>query len=245
MTEENISVIDAEISRMKAKIEAHKPKTVLDGLTPEQCEAHNAYAMKLAANREASDQREKAKKVTNIRFGWNAPKRQVQLEHVRRDASTAEWTETESKLKAKLGTGFTVALIGVNGCGKTQLAVECMKTATEQLKFAYYNWASGFFIDIRGTFKTGSLESEKDVLEKYAKPKLLVVDEFEKRSSNDWEQRLLFHLLDRRYADMTDTIIIANCSPKEFTELVGPSVTSRMSECGGITVCNWKSFRGV
>jgi len=54
---------------------------------------------------------------------------------------------------------------------------------------------------------------------------------------------MLFELLNRRYNDLKDTILIANKSKAEFQDYIGPSLASRMNETGGIVECNWPSFR--
>ena len=61
----------------------------------------------------------------------------------------------------------------------------------------------------------------------------------------DWEDRLLFELLDRRYGDMTDTLLIANSDRQTFLASVGPSLASRIQETGGTVTADWASLRGA
>jgi len=70
-----------------------------------------------------------------------------------------------------------------------------------------------------------------------------VIDEIGKRGDTDWENNLLFHLLDKRYQDMTDTIVLANLTAEEMAKSLGPSLSDRMSETGGLIECTWPSRR--
>ena len=136
-----------------------------------------------------------------------------------------------------------MALTGGRGNGKTQLAVEAMRMVTRAGGPVLFSTAISFFAEVKSTFSRESEFTEKQVADKYRRPRLLVVDEVGKRGGSDWENNLLFDVLNSRYNDIKDTILIDNRSPKEFEEWIGPSVASRMSEGGGIIECNWGSFR--
>ena len=136
-----------------------------------------------------------------------------------------------------------MALVGTRGNGKTQMAVELMKDATANRRPARFTTAVGFFMQIKSTYRKDATRGEADVITEFLLPSLLVVDEFEKRAETAWENNLLFELLNRRYNQMKDTVLIANEEKKAFVEYVGESVSSRMNEVGGIVECTWPSFR--
>jgi hypothetical protein len=197
----------------------------------------------------ADDWREKAEAqrheaaVTSIKRHWAAPLRHLQERDIERTGPRGEpWATVESNLIAKLGTGFLVALVGIRGPGKTQMGVELMKRSAEAERSCLYATAMGFFIAIKSTYGKKA-ESEEDVLSRYARPSLLVIDEAGRRGETDWEDRLLFELIDRRYREMRDTLLISNQGPGEFQTAIGPSLASRMVETGGIIECTWASFR--
>lgn len=154
-----------------------------------------------------------------------------------------EWGKTELKIKSKLGSGFIIALIGTRGEGKTQMAVELVRqVCIEHGQIALYVSAMSFFRELRATFKSKD-QSEEEVIEKYSKCSLLVIDEAGKRSDTQWENLNLFDLIDKRYGARLDTLLISNQSREQFAEAIDPSLASRMQETGGIIQCNWKSFR--
>ena len=170
----------------------------------------------------------------------NAPLRQLQNRKLVREG---KWAETERKLVDRLCTGFLAAMIGGRWTGKTQLAVELIRMCCLSQRRARYCTATEFFMDIKATYKQASTESERDVVEQYVRPQLLVIDEIGKRGETEWEDRLLFELIDRRYRGMRDTLLISNQDRKTFVEAIGPALARRMDETGGIIEANWKGFK--
>lgn len=175
-----------------------------------------------------------------IQKHWNAPER-----HVSRDtlSGPAEWHETLAMVKGKMGTGFLIALVGDRGPGKTQLAVELMKHACAGLIASRYAHAMDIFIDIKGTYRRESTRSERQVIDEYCAKPLLVIDECQERGETEWESRLLRYIIDRRYQDKQDTLLISNGDAQSISANLGDSIMSRCNETGGLKVCNWKSFR--
>lgn len=181
-----------------------------------------------------------AEKLQQLRASWGAPNRALAVKTLRTDGA---WGETLEKIKSRLGTGFLIGMIGGRGPGKTQMGVELMKFHTGNLKSAQYSTATEFFMKVKQTYKSGSEDSEFDVIKEFRKKSFLVLDETGKRGETDWENRLLFELIDKRYQDMSDTLMISNENQPEFIASIGPSLASRMQETGGIIQCNWPSFR--
>lgn len=153
-----------------------------------------------------------------------------------------EWGSTYQKLHQKLSTGFLCALVGTRGNGKTQIGSELIKANSQKLRTSRFCNAIEFFMDIKATYK-GDTKSEKDVIKEYMKPQLLVIDEIGQRSDSEWENRLLFYLVNERYEACKDTLFIGNLEPIKLIEALGPSIASRMNEIGGVFECKWESFR--
>jgi len=149
------------------------------------------------------------------------------------------WLHTLNAISERRGRGFLMALVSSRGNGKTQIGVELIKRS----KHGYYCTATEFFLAVKEAEKADSKLSEGDVVKRFRKPQLLVIDEVAKRKESEWEFQLLFELINKRYGDMTDTLLISNQSPLVFRDVIGPSLASRMKETGGIVECNWESFR--
>lgn len=154
-----------------------------------------------------------------------------------------EWKSNFETIHKKLGTGFLVALIGIRGCGKTQMAVELIRGNIERLKPSEFTTAMDIFLAVKSTYRKDSEIDEREIVSKFCEPRLLVIDEIQERAESPWEDRILTHLINRRYNDERDTLLIGNLTPEQFAANVGPSILSRLTETGGIIQCDWASFR--
>lgn len=153
------------------------------------------------------------------------------------------WNEKRAELVKRLGNGFLMAVTGVQGTGKTQLGSALIYVATAKNLTCKYAVAMDFFIALKGTFEEGAKQSESQVIASFVKPKLLVLDEMDERSESAWENRLLFHMINARYNNLVDTLLISRKPETEFLRSLGDSVTSRIQETGGSIVCDWPSYR--
>lgn len=153
------------------------------------------------------------------------------------------WAKARDLVISRLGQGFLIALLGTRGCGKTQIAAQAAAVACRAGRTSLYVRAMTFFVDVRSTFRKEAAVTEADIIAKYQSPKLLIIDEIQDRGDSAWENRLLTHLIDLRYGDMTDTLLIGNLDPKELIKHVRESIADRMNECGSIIDCQWESFR--
>lgn len=170
------------------------------------------------------------------------------------------WSERFMTILSWLGTGFTSALIGDRGGGKTQMAVEVVRRRCGELDPAIlaglrlsvdrprypgprYMRMTDLLMRLRATYGRDSNETEIQVIERYTSPTLLVIDEAHERGETAWENRMLPHILDVRYGAKRDTLLISNQSPEAFEAAMGASIYSRLAETGGVVVCDWGSFR--
>lgn len=179
-------------------------------------------------------------KVDELLLGWNAPARQSRKKVDR----SGPWGQKLTVLEGRLGKGFLSVLYGTNGSGKTQLGVELMKFQIHRReKSARFMSAMDFFMAVKATYRQDSEKGEAQVLDEFAKPSLLVVDEIEKRGESAWENNLLFHLFNRRYNAERDTLLISNLPEAELQAHLGNDLVSRLNETGGMIHCDWPSFR--
>jgi len=187
----------------------------------------------------AFEERQRQEKIAGLRRGWGVWKRHA----ICQPSFTGPWGEKFSMLKSRLGSGFLMAVVGIGGNGKTQIGAELLKVVTQDLKTGLFTTAAAFFTAIKETYRKNSDQSESEVLQDYRSQKLLVIDEFGKRGESEWEMTQLFELINNRYGDMTDTLLIDNRKKDDFLTTIGPSLASRMQETGGIIEANWESFR--
>lgn len=177
----------------------------------------------------------------------NCPLRHVEDLDKIDEAQNAAWIAKRDLLVAQAGyaAGFMVALIGVRGTGKTQLAVSVIhRCCAVGINCAYVK-VMDLFKDMRRAYSPAAVRGERevDIIEKWSKVTLLVIDEAHQRAETAWEQNTLTNLLDLRYDARKCTILIANQTKEEFSASMGDSIISRMIETGQAIECNWPTYR--
>lgn len=153
------------------------------------------------------------------------------------------WNTGFSRVQKLLGTGSIILLSGKRGCGKTQMAVHAIRVSAKDGRDGYYTKALDIFIGMRSCYRQGASMSEESLIKQYVRYKLLVIDALEEKSDSEWENRMLSHVIDKRYDAKVDTILITNETPEDFTRQHGSSISDRLRETGGIISFNWESFR--
>lgn len=158
------------------------------------------------------------------------------------------------------GVGATVAAIGLRGTGKTTLVLQLVirriledyqRVFIEQQRGAAARWMPyRKMADLIARFKPlyadfGSVNSDELIAarESLCRADLLIIDELHECDDQKMKDRMLPDIIDRRYAQMKDTVLIANQSPEEFDATTSDSILSRIEEHGMIIPCQWGSFR--
>jgi DNA replication protein DnaC len=134
-----------------------------------------------------------------------------------------------------------LVLIGDRGTGKTRMAAELMRERVPARM--HYDTAMGIFLRIRQSYAKKGEDTELKIVESLVTTRLLVIDEIQERSNSEWEDRILTHVMDRRYGETRPTIIIGNLTAQSIAENLGESVVSRIQETGGIVKMTGKSHR--
>lgn len=153
----------------------------------------------------------------------------------------AQWLDRFAKARGKLDQNGTLALIGPRGTGKTRMAAELMRLGADRRD--RYVTAMGLFLRIRKSFSKDVGDTEADIVDEMAECPLLVLDEIQERGNTRWEDRIITHILDRRYGDLMPTVIIANLTKETLADCLGESIVSRMQETGGVMEITGKSHR--
>jgi len=154
------------------------------------------------------------------------------------------WADKREVAWGIVSSGGIVALIGARGNGKTQIGVDLIRRSSLEGNRAAYLKAMDFFMDIRSTFARDAVKTEERVIEEFSTPRLLVIDNLDRRGSSEWEDRLLTHLIDKRYDRTVGTILIANLSEADFAAHIGADIADRIRDGGGLIVADWPGFRG-
>lgn len=149
-----------------------------------------------------------------------------------------EWIAAARKVQSTINAGGIILLCGKRGNGKTRMAAEfAIRQGSSR-----YRTAMRFFLEIRATFSNRDV-SELEIVDDLAQADLLILDEMQERSETDWENRLLTHLIDARYAEKRPTILISNLTKRELAKSLSPSVIDRIRGNGVSVEFNWDSYR--
>lgn len=159
------------------------------------------------------------------------------------DSTDQEWNSMYDSTKKMIENGSIISIIGPRGSGKTQLGA-CLigHTCLNLGRSAIYEKAFGFFLRIREAQKTNG-DSERAAVSDFVKPYLFVIDAYEVRGETPFEDRVLNHVIDKRYDNGFSTVIISNHTQSDFVSCVGPSIVDRIRETGAICELKLKSFR--
>ena len=173
---------------------------------------------------------------------WKTAGIQERHKYFKPENSTSEaWSMWFNGLCEKVGQGNLMGIIGTRGAGKTQMAACLIREACKKELESFYVKAMDIFCEMRETFNSD--KSERKVVLKYCDFKFLVIDAVENRGESDFENRLLSHIVDKRYDACLDTVLISNQEEAAFLKSMGSSIVSRMNETGGLIICKWNSFR--
>lgn len=155
------------------------------------------------------------------------------------------WTAHLATAAKRIESGGILAMIGPRGTGKTRLAAEAARDFAPVK--SRYATAMGVFLRLRRSYHNtagkAAPESEADIVDELATAPLLVLDEIQERGNTGWEDRILTHIIDRRYGDRLPTVIIANLSESALVDNLGDSIVSRFHECGGMLELTGPSHR--
>lgn len=148
--------------------------------------------------------------------------------------------------------GAIVALIGIRGAGKTFIAAQMIVNAAVK----WYYTGKGFIpryrklTDIIATLKPiysdfgardpDRLQAERDQLCAY---EVLIIDEIHDCEEQKVKDRILTDILDRRYANRVDSVLISNQTKEDFMAHTNPSILSRINDGGQIILCQWQPWR--
>lgn len=124
-------------------------------------------------------------------------------------------------------------IFGENGVGKTFLAWALILEAWKRYESASYTTCFQMLSDIKRTYSLGETET-REIKQKYTRPQLLVIDEFDKTRGTQDDFINIFDIIDTRYNNLKSTVIITNSPHDEVVKTVGKAVFSRLGKGGRV-----------
>jgi DNA replication protein DnaC len=142
-----------------------------------------------------------------------------------------------------VGNKNGMMFIGPNGTGKTHVAIGVLKAYIRRHnKKGLFTETTKIIRSIKNAWNMR--QSELDIIDKFVKPDLLVIDEIGVGFQSETETLYLTEIINDRYNALKPTIIISNFNLIELTEILGERVIDRFREGGKLIVFDGGSFRG-
>lgn len=141
---------------------------------------------------------------------------------------------------ARSGGFLTLILLGSVGTGKTHLACGIIRECG-----GLYRLAPAMCEEIRRAKSFGARETEADILDRYGRAGLLVIDEIGRGIAAAEEQYMLYQAINERYNRRKPTVLISNQSKKDFLEYVGIAAADRLTESAQSVEFTGGSYRAT
>lgn len=141
-------------------------------------------------------------------------------------------------------SGASLIFTGNPGTGKTHLAVGIARKVMELSQTAMYTRVVEISQAVKETY-SGNGKSERQVIQSFAVPDLLIIDEVGRQFGTDAEKLYLFEVINARYEECKPTILISNLNINQLKEYIDPAAMDRLREGGGRMIAfDWDSNRG-
>lgn len=152
--------------------------------------------------------------------------------------------------KENISRGRGIVLFGPKGSGKDHLLMSAARYAIGQEVAVQWQNGLEIYAEVRDAMKKQDWRdgerTEESVKRPLVKaPVLWISDPLPPTGSlSEWQQTLLFEIVDRRYNHMRPTWVSMNvASGKEAEERMGAATVDRLRDGALTYFCNWQSYR--
>ena len=148
------------------------------------------------------------------------------------------------EFRKKYTDGSCLIFSGDVGNGKTHLAAAIANKIIKKGAQPLFISVSKAVRSVKETYSRGSDISERQALDTFVIPELLILDEVGVQFGTDFEKNILFEIINTRYEKMLPTLLISNLSLDAMKNYIGERSFDRMRENGGkVVIFDWESYR--
>ena len=152
-------------------------------------------------------------------------------------------TEYAENFDLVLREGRSAIFVGKVGTGKTHLAIGIALSIMQQQRSALFVTVQRLIRRVKDSWHTKE-ETESQVVDVFASPDLLVLDEVGVQFGSEFEKQVLFDVLNTRYENRKPSILLSNIPKEQLSDYLGERVTDRLRENGGKVIgFDWDSYR--
>ena len=152
-------------------------------------------------------------------------------------------TEYAENFDLVLREGRSAIFVGKVGTGKTHLAIGIALSIMQQQRSALFVTVQRLIRRVKDSWHTKE-ETESQVVDVFASPDLLVLDEVGVQFGSEFEKQVLFDVLNTRYENKKPSILLSNIPKEQLSDYLGERVTDRLRENGGKVIgFDWESYR--
>ena len=145
------------------------------------------------------------------------------------DRKTLAFAFETAKAFADSARGWLL-LTGMNGCGKTHLAVAIINEKLKQGQPAFFAFVPALLDYLRATFSPDSLTGYDEIFEEVKAAPLLVLDDLGSENSTPWAEEKLYQIIVHRHNGGLPTVITSNLASLKELEDEKPRIRSRLSD---------------
>ena len=139
--------------------------------------------------------------------------------------------------------GRSAIFVGKPGTGKTHLAIGIALEIIKQQRSPVFVTVQRLIRRVKDSWHTKN-ETESEVVDAFASPDLLILDEVGVQFGSEFEKQMLFDVLNERYEKLKPSILLSNIPREQLSDYLGERVTDRLRENGGKMIgFDWDSYR--
>ena len=137
----------------------------------------------------------------------------------------------------------SMIMVGGVGTGKTLLASAMLDSLVDDNRCEIIK-VIDLIRHLKSTWNKDSESTEEDLIKYFIKLDLLILDEVGSQFGSDTEKLFIFDIIDGRYQDMKQTVLISNLDIDGIKDVIGERCVDRLREGGGSMIAfDWKSSR--
>ena len=147
----------------------------------------------------------------------------------RHEMNTLKFAFETSKSFAESPKGWLL-LTGLNGCGKTHLAVSIINERLNREHPVFFAFVPALLDYLRATFRPDSLTGYDELFEEVKTAPLLVLDDLGSEHSTPWAEEKLYQTIVHRHNAHLPTVITINGTSLKPLEDAKPRIHSRLND---------------